>query len=130
MALEVEVVSPEKVLLHGEATSVVARTMGGGDIAFMPGHAPFLGALDTWTVLVHLSDGRDSRVAVHGGFVSVMNDRVTILSDLAEVEDQIDVARAERARDTAEQSLRHGEDVEAEADLRRAQARLQTVTPS
>ena len=41
----VELVSPEQVLFAGEATMVIARTLGGGDIAFLPGHAPFLGAL-------------------------------------------------------------------------------------
>ena len=41
----VELVSPEQVLFSGEATMVITRTLGGGEIAFLPGHAPFLGAL-------------------------------------------------------------------------------------
>ena len=43
--LRVEVVSPERVLFSGDATQVITRTLGGGEIAFLPGHAPFLGAL-------------------------------------------------------------------------------------
>ena len=57
MPLAVELVSPERTLFSGEATMVRARTVGGGDIAFLPGHAPFVGALATWTVEVTLVDG-------------------------------------------------------------------------
>ena len=71
MALEVQLVSPEKILFTGEARSVLARTIGGGDIAFLTGHAPFIGALDIHPVVVHLEDGDDVVVAVHGGFVEV-----------------------------------------------------------
>ena len=45
--MRVEVVSPERVLYSGDATQVITRTLGGGEIAFMPGHAPFLAALVT-----------------------------------------------------------------------------------
>jgi F-type H+-transporting ATPase subunit epsilon len=50
MPMHVELVSPERVLLSTEATMVMARTIGGGDIAFLPGHAPFIGALAPWIV--------------------------------------------------------------------------------
>ena len=49
VTMQVELVSPERVLFSGEATMVILRTLGGGDIAFLPGHAPFLGALTEWT---------------------------------------------------------------------------------
>jgi hypothetical protein len=55
MPLEVELVSPERTLFSGEANWVRARTVGGGDIAFLPGHAPFVGALATWTVEISLA---------------------------------------------------------------------------
>ena len=59
---------------------VIARTLGGGDIAFLPGHAPFLGALVESDTRVYLTDGtRRSDVAVHGGFVEVSHDTVSIL---------------------------------------------------
>ena len=69
--MQVELVSPERVLFSGEATMVITRTLGGGDIAFMPGHAPFLGALTECHTRIHLADGGVLDVAVHGGFVQV-----------------------------------------------------------
>jgi len=75
----VELVSPERVLFSGDASMVIVRTVGGGDVAFLPGHAPFLGALQDWPASIHLADGSVKRVAVHGGFVEVSNDTVSIL---------------------------------------------------
>lgn len=85
MALQVEVVSPERVLFSGEADMVVARAEG-GDIAFLTGHAPFLGELGAGVVRVKLSDGSDVKVSVDGGFVEVRDNHVIILSDAAELE--------------------------------------------
>jgi F-type H+-transporting ATPase subunit epsilon len=124
MTLHVEVVSPERILWTGEAEMVSARTLGGGDIAFLTGHAPFVGALDTGKVTIRPAEGSDELVAVHGGFVEVSNDRVTILSDVAELASQIDVERARQALERAESALRGETDAEAEAALRRAQVRL------
>lgn len=124
MALQVELVSPERVLLSGEATVVQARTIGGGDIAFLSGHAPFLGALATDTVVVTMEDGTTHTAAVHGGFISVQEDRVKILSDLAELDTQIDVERALRARERAEAAIARADDAAAVAALARAKARV------
>ena len=123
MALQVELVSPERILYSGEAEMVIARTVGGGDIAFLPGHAPFVGALEIATVTIR-SGGADELVAVHGGFVEVSNDTVTILSDVAELSSQIDVERARVAKDKADQRLQTNHDAEAEAAARRAHVRL------
>jgi len=127
MPLHVELVSPERTLLSADAIMVQARTLGGGDIAFLPGHAPFIGALDTWTVTVRTTDGQDEEAAVHGGFIEVSDDRVKILSDLAELAGQVDVERARAAAERAEAALRQGDDTQAEADLRRAHARLRAA---
>jgi F-type H+-transporting ATPase subunit epsilon len=129
LALHVSLVSPEQVLYEGEADMVVGRTLGGGDIAFLPGHAPFLGALGTWPVELVLTGGGRQRIAVHGGFVEVSGDRVTILSDVAELPELIDVVRAEAAKRRAEQILRdRPDDPEATAALARAEVRLQVVS--
>ena len=130
MTLHVEVVSPERILWTGEAQLVLARTIGGGDIAFLTGHAPFVGALDIWTVVVRAEDGTDEVIAVHGGFIEVSNDRVTVLSDVAEVSSQIDVARARAAQERAEAAVRAGGDdvEEAEDALRRAGVRLEAAS--
>jgi len=130
MSLHVEVVSPERILWTGEAQLVLARTIGGGDIAFLTGHAPFVGALDIWTVVVRAEDGTDEVIAVHGGFIEVSNDRVTVLSDVAEVSSQIDVDRARAAQERAEAAVRAGGDdvEEAEDALRRAAVRLEAAS--
>lgn len=123
--MEVQLVSPERILFSGESTGVVARTIGGGDIAFLPNHAPFIGALDIHPVVIHQETGPDVVVAVHGGFVEVSENRVTILSDVAELPDQIDANRAQQAKATAEEALRADADDEAaKAALKRADTRL------
>jgi F-type H+-transporting ATPase subunit epsilon len=124
MPLHVELVSPERTLLSAEATMVQARTLGGGDIALLPGHAPFIGALAIHTVRVRLTDGREEQAAVHGGFIEVFNDQVKILSDMAELGSQVDVERARRAMERAEEAIRKGDDAAAVAALARAHARL------
>jgi F-type H+-transporting ATPase subunit epsilon len=85
--MKVEVVSPEKLLFSGEATMVITRTLDGGDIAFMAGHAPFLGALADCHTKIHLADGTVQHLNVHGGFVEVSKSKVSILSDGAELTD-------------------------------------------
>ncbi|MDQ1446450.1 MAG: F-type H+-transporting ATPase subunit epsilon [Acidimicrobiaceae bacterium] len=129
MPLRVELVSPERILFSGEAEMVIARTAG-GDIAFLTGHAPFLGALGIGAVRIQKVGGGEEQAAVHGGFVEVKDDRVIILSDVAELASQIDVARARRAADEAERRVRAGDDAEAEAALRRAQVRVTVATGS
>lgn len=124
MSMMVEVVSPERVLFSGEATQVITRTLGGGEIAFLPGHAPFLGALTESHTRISLVDGTILDVAVHGGFVDVSGTRVSILSDVAEIGDEIDRARAVRAKEAAEEALGREHDAEAISALSRAHARL------
>jgi F-type H+-transporting ATPase subunit epsilon len=117
--VRVELVSPERILWSGEADMVITRTVGGGDIAFLPGHAPFLGALVENHTRVQLADGSIENMAVHGGFVEVSENRVTILSDLAELASEIDVDRARRALEQAETTRAHEGEAEAEAEIRR-----------
>jgi len=123
-ALRVEVVSPEKVLFSGDATQVITRTIDGGEIAFLPGHAAFLGGLTQNHTRIYLGDGSIQNLAVHLGFVEVGPDHVTILSDAAELEEDIDVARARAAKARAEEQMRTETSAEAEGALRRAHARL------
>jgi F-type H+-transporting ATPase subunit epsilon len=122
--MTVSVVSPEKVLFTGEATQVITRILGSGEIAFLPGHAPFLGALTENHTRIYLDDGTITDVAVHGGFVEVSNNKVNVLSDVAELAEQIDRPRALRAKERAEESLRRETDADAESALARAHARL------
>ncbi|MEY2768121.1 MAG: putative synthase subunit epsilon [Actinomycetota bacterium] len=122
--LRVDVVSPERVLFTGDAKQVITRTIEGGEVAFLPGHAAFLGALVENHTRIYLTDGSIRNLAVHLGFVEVGADHVTILSDAAELEEDIDVARARAAKERAEEQLRKEHTAEVESDLRRAHARL------
>ncbi|UDY37200.1 ATP synthase F1 subunit epsilon [Dermatobacter hominis] len=130
MALEVELVSPERIAFSGEAKMVICRTTT-GDIAFLPGHVPFIGVLATHPVRLQMEDGTEQVIAVHQGFVEVSppdadgNTRVTILSDVAELADTIDIDRARAAKERAEEILRSdAENPEARAALVRAEVRL------
>jgi len=123
--VEVQLVSPEQVLYTGEADMVVARTLSGGELAFLKDHAPFLGALGDFPVRVILTDGRQEKFAVHGGFVEVSHNHVIILSDVAELASQIDIDRARQSKAEAEEALRiNPDDAAAVAQLNRAENRL------
>ena len=126
--MEVQLVSPETILYQGEGKMVVVRTLGGGDIAFEDNHAPFLGALADWPARVKFEDGTQAWFAVHGGFVEVSNNKVIILSDVAEPASDIDVGRATDAKARAEEVLRaNADDDEASAALARAEVRLEVA---
>ena len=127
MPLTVEVVSPERVLYSGEADMLVCRTSE-GEIAFLPGHVSFLGALGIGVVRSLLPDHGEQAIAVHGGFVEVSGDRVIVLSDVAEIAGSIDVERARAALSRAEDALRSDpDDAAAEAALARAKVRLEVA---
>lgn len=129
MALDVELVSPERIAFSGRANMVICRTLS-GDVAFLAGHVPFIGVLEAHPVRIVLEDGTEQVVAVHHGFVEVSppeddTTRITVLSDLAELAEDIDVARAEAAKERAMARLASDEhDVDAKAALQRAEVRL------
>ena len=126
--LNVQVVSPESVSYTGEASMVVARTVEGGDIAFQPGHIPFIGILQVWSVDVVKEDGSRDTFAVHRGFVQVSDTDITILSDVSEAKDEVDVPRAERALAEAEQALSaDADDAGAAYDKARAEVRIRVA---
>jgi len=130
-ALQVELVSPEKVIFSGEANMVITRTAGGGgEIAFQAGHAAFLGALVENHTRIFLTNGTIQDVAVHRGFVEVSGNptRVVILSDAAELAEDIDVDRAKEALERHKRLLKT-ESIETNvtdtvAAVARAEARL------
>lgn len=130
MPLQVEIVSPERVLYSGPGDMVVCRTAD-GEIAFLTGHAPFIGALGVAKVRVLPPGEGEHQAAVHGGFVEVSNDRVVVLSDVAELPEQIDVERARDAKARAEAVLSvDADDVAAAAALARADLRLEVAGAS
>jgi F-type H+-transporting ATPase subunit epsilon len=127
MPLQVELVSPERILYEGEADMVVCR-VADGEIAFLPGHVPFVGTLAISILRVLLPDSGEVVAAVHGGFVQVAHDKVTVLSDVAELGGDVDQARARLAQEHAEELVRaNADDEEAQAALDRAGIRLEAA---
>ena len=102
MPLTVELVSAERKVWSGEANFVVARTLD-GELGILPGHISLLGVLaEGFTVRISGGEAGDGiEAAAHGGFLSVSNDVVTILTETAELSDEIDVERARAALERA-----------------------------
>ena len=124
--LRVGVVSPERELWSGEADMVIAKTVD-GEIGIMPGHAPVLGVLVDGGVLRVKRDGEDDLVAaVHGGFISVAFNEVSVLAEAAELGSEVDVAAARDALQRALSSV-DASDADMQAEARRARARLRAA---
>jgi len=120
--LNVEVVAVERQIWSGEATRVIARTTE-GELGILPGHIPLLGQLaDGGTVRILQESGEELVVAAHGGFLSVTNRGVSILAEVAEFADEIDVARARKALENARAAA--DDDEQAQAAAKRAESRL------
>jgi F-type H+-transporting ATPase subunit epsilon len=133
----VEVVTPEQSLVAGGASAVVLATSD-GSLTVLDGHTPLVGDVVPCELRVEQSDGAAQRLAVHGGFVQVdtspgaaeglaegdgplagLSTRVTVLAGVAELAEEIDLPRAELARDAASQrvnELRAGRGPAAEGE--------------
>lgn len=121
--MHVELVSVERSIWSGEATAVYARTPE-GELGVLPGHTPLLGALAPgWIVRIDRVDEPALKVAVHGGFLSVRKDGVSVLAETAEQGPDIDTARAREALNRAESE----DGPEATAARNRALARLRAA---
>ncbi len=142
----VELITPERVLFSGEAEAVVLRA-DGADTTFLANHMDYIGAVDICVLrldgarangastsagptpgnaatAVEPAVGGEVRAAVHGGFVKVADNKVTIVTGVAELAQEIDVARAQRALEAAEGRLSTGEVAQAEAAAARARVRI------
>lgn len=132
MAMQVEVVSPEEVMYSDEAIQVVARTRGGGEIAFLTGHEPFIGSLQASQVRVTDASGAVQAFVVRGGFVSVTGtmaaSTVTVLSDAAQTVDSLNRATVEGELAEATAALAADpDDSYARDDVRWAEVRLAAI---
>jgi len=129
--LTLEVATPFRSVISEQVDEVVVPGIE-GSFGVLPGHAAFLTTLGIGELTYRI--GRDERrAAVAGGFCEVRNDKVIVLADSAELPEEIDRARAERARDRAEQRLagRTQEEVDyvrASAALARALIRIQVAS--
>jgi len=127
--LHVEVVSADRVIWSGESAGVVARTVD-GDVGILPGHAPMLALLVPSACEVTTDAGEREIVAVDGGFISVADGRVSILSEFAQLGAELSVSDAERQVAEAEQMMEASDpddNDEARKMLARAQGQLKAA---
>jgi F-type H+-transporting ATPase subunit epsilon len=127
--LELEVATPERELVRAQVSEVEIPGKD-GYLGVLPGHAPLLGLLACGT-LSYVVDGRKRYLAVHSGFLEIMDDHVRVLANVAEAREEIDIERARRALQRAQDASINpslGVDPAAALDaMMRAQARLDTA---
>ena len=100
--LQLEVATPERELVR-EQVSDVQLPGKSGYMGILPGHAPLLGLLGIGT-LTYTVDGKKRHLSVHKGFVEVLDDHVRVLADIAERAEEIDLERARRALQKAQEA--------------------------
>lgn len=104
-----KVTSPDRVFFEGEVTMVEINTTE-GQIGVLPNHIPLTSVLAPGVCYLHVPDGDPKVCAIHGGFFEILQDSMTILAEVCEWPDEIDVGRAEAARVRAERRLSEGKD--------------------
>lgn len=128
-SIHLKVVTPERTVLDTFTSSIIAPAAT-GYLGILKNHAPLLTSL-TPGVLSYTVGGQKKKMAVSGGFLEVADNNVTVLADTAETEEEINIERAKRAKERAEERLRkRTPDIDvarAEAALRRALARLKAA---
>jgi F-type H+-transporting ATPase subunit epsilon len=123
-SLHVELVAADRTVWSGEADMVIARTTE-GDIGVLPNHAPTLSLMVDGVVEVNTAEGEVWVAAVDAGFLSVAENRVSVLSEHAEMSHEIDLEKARQDLERAQTAGEHEE--EAAEAVRRAQARIRAV---
>jgi F-type H+-transporting ATPase subunit epsilon len=126
--MRVEVVAADRVVWSGRSSNIIAKTVE-GDIGILPNHEPVLAVLEPSAVVIFSEDGHREIVAVDGGFISVSQGRVSILSEYARMAGEINVAQAEKELAEAQRVLDSGDGTDedrqhflrATAQLRAAQ---------
>jgi F-type H+-transporting ATPase subunit epsilon len=132
VTLHVELLMPDRSLWSGEAGLVIAKTLD-GEIGVMTGHAPVFGILSPGsTVRIREVPGSDNtgdvvRAAVRDGFLSVTNDRVSILASVGQLADEIDVSTARTELDEATAEAGSAAAADESTEVRYARARLRAA---
>ena len=126
MPLTVQIITPEQTVFDGPADGLTLPSVT-GELTVLLGHLPLITLLKSGEVALH--HGQERRhMAIHGGFIEVSNDVVKLLTDAAELEEEVDERRAaealERARRAKEEATTHVEQAEALSAIERAVARL------
>lgn len=129
-SFQLEIVTPEKLVVKevAEEVQIPGRT---GYLGILPGHAPLITELAVGAI-TYRARGESKTLSVAWGFAEVLQDKVTILAETAEHPEEIDVARAQKAKERAEQRLKSNDpEVDydrAEDALQRAETRLKVAT--
>lgn len=127
--IRLDIVTAERLVYSADVDVVVAPGVE-GQLGILPHHAPLMTTLEAGEMLVR-KDGEEFSLAISGGFLEVRPDRVIVLADTAERDEEIDLARAEEAKRRAQERLgQHIPEVDmaqAEAALRRSLARLKVA---
>ena len=127
-----EIVTPEKLVVRDVAEEMQIPGKN-GYLGILPGHAPLITELGVGEIS-YRSQGYTHRLSVAWGFAEVLPDKVTVLAETAERAEEIDVKRAEEAKQRAEQYLKSGDPntdyPRAELALQRAESRLQVASKS
>lgn len=127
-SIELEIVTPERLVVK-ETVDDVTMPGATGYLGILPGHAPLITELAVGEITYHVG-GQARRLAVAWGFAEVLPGKVTVLAESAEKAEEIDVTRAEAAKQQAESKLREAGpegNPEARAELDRANARLEVA---
>ena len=123
--LKLEVVTPERKVLSEEIVSLIVPAIE-GYLGILPNHAPIISGLEPG-VIKYKVGGDYKKMAISGGFLEVSANKASILANTAELAEEIDVQRAQAAKERAEQRLQNKSDIDvlrAELALKRALARL------
>ena len=120
--LSVSIVTPDGRVYDHESSFLVVTTKL-GQLGILPNHVPIITSLEVDEVRVKHGDSED-KIAVNGGFLEFSNNTATIVADSAERQDDIDVARAESARQRAEASIQKAQAAHDADTLARAQVAL------
>lgn len=129
MPLKLEIVTQERRVYAADDVEMVIAPGVEGEMGILPRHAPLITSLQEGVMRIKHQSGREEMLAVHGGFMEVLPDRVTVLADAAERAEEIDLARAEEARQRAQELMQQRREdkvdfARAEAALRRSVVRL------
>jgi F-type H+-transporting ATPase subunit epsilon len=124
--LQVELVAADRLVWSGQATMVIARTTE-GDVGVLPHHAPMLSLMVDGVVDVQTAEGETWVAAVDAGFLSVANNRISILSEHAEMSHEIDLEKARADLERARTAGEYDSEADAEEAIRRAEARIRAV---
>jgi F-type H+-transporting ATPase subunit epsilon len=102
---KLEIITPDKIVLSEEGVVSVVAPGSAGYFGVLANHAPLMTELEVGELDYSKSDGFVDELAIAGGFMEVSENKVTILADIAERRDEIDVERAEKSKQRAEERL-------------------------